>query len=205
MEQIRNCLRREGFFTYSRTENDRLSVREIADSLGCSVAQYSFLKPRISSGGRNTLSDAYGLEEFPPHTDGAHLTIPPDYLIMSGSITRKAPTLLWPSHEILKPLGEDAINADFSVNRGGRTFGARFCTLVSGNIRLRFNYDTMKPKNESAAIVHSWLRQPCIQPIVINWDTTSLLVVDNRTILHGRGRSDEGDHGFLRRWTLRKL
>ncbi|RKE97631.1 hypothetical protein C8N30_2248 [Sulfitobacter guttiformis] len=204
VEQIGEPLRRNGYVSFSRAANDTLSIRKIGDYLECNVTHYSFLKPRISTARQNSLSNVYGIGEFPAHSDGAHLVNPPDYLIMRGSRSRKAPTLLWPSGKLLEALGSAANNAEFAVNRGGRTFGARFCTVAAGGLRLRFNHDTMKPKNQSAATIHSWLREPTIAPVVIDWETTSLLVVDNRTVLHGRGRSEEHDAGFLRRWTLRK-
>lgn len=204
MEQIVERLQRKGYVSFSRAENDIWSIRKICDYLGCKVTHYSFLKPRSSTGRQNSLSDVYGTGEFPPHSDGAHLVSPPDYLIMRGSRNRKAPTLLWPSDKLLEVFGSDANNAEFVVNRGARTFGARFCTVAAGGFMLRFNYDTMKPKNQSAANIHSWLREPDVEPVVIDWETTSFLVVDNRTVLHGRGRSEEHDVGFLRRWTLRK-
>lgn len=204
MEQIGEGLGRNGYVSFSRVENDTLSIRKIGDHLGCNITRYSFLKPRTSTGRPNSLSDVYGVGEFPPHSDGAHLVNPPDYLIMKGSRNRKAPTLLWPSSKLIEALGSDAINAQFTVNRGGRTFGARFFTLTAGRLGLRFNHDTMKPKNQSATNIHSWLREPEIEPEVIDWATTALLVVNNRTVLHGRGRSEEPDTGFLRRWTLRK-
>lgn len=181
-----------------------LSIREICDDLRCNVTNYSFLKPRTATGRQNSLSDVYGTGEFPPHSDGAHLVRPPDYLIMRGSRSRKAPTLLWTSGKVLDVLGSDANIAEFAVIRGARTFKVRFCTVAAGRLLIRFNRDTMQPRNRSAANIHSLLREPAIEPVVINWETTSLLVVDNRTMLHGRGRSEEHDVGFLRRWTLRK-
>jgi hypothetical protein len=204
LEQFRVRLKREGFVAFSRTDNERLSIRKIRDYLGCTVSHYSFLKSRTATRQQNSLSDVYGIGEFPPHSDGAHLVSPPDYLIMRGSRNRKAQTLLWPAVKLLEVLGENAIDAEFSVKRGGRTFSARFCAFAADGLRLRFNHDTMKPKNQSAADIHSWLRKPDVRPIVIDWEKTSLLVVDNQTVLHGRGRSEKNDSGFMRRWTLRK-
>lgn len=204
MEQIVERLLREGYVSFSRSENDTLSIRKICDDLRCNVTHYSFLKPRTATRELNSLSDVYGTGKFPPHSDGAHLVSPPDYLIMRGSRNRKAQTLLWPSGKLLEVLGSDANDAQFAVIRGARTFRIRFCTVDADGLRLRFNYDTMKPKNRSAATIHSLLREPDVEPVVIDWETTSLLVVDNRTVLHGRGRSEEHDVGFLRRWTLRK-
>lgn len=180
-----------------------LSIRRICNYLGCNIEHYSFLKPKAATGRKSSLSDVYGTGEFPPHSDGAHLVSPPDYLIMRASRSRKAPTLLWPSSTLLEALGADVNYAEFSVNRGARTFRARFCTVAAGGLRIRFNYDTMIPKNQSAANIHSWLREPDVEPVVIDWAETSLLVVDNRTVLHGRGRSEGHDAGYLRRWTLR--
>ncbi len=204
MEQLAERLRSKGYASVSREGNDILSIRKICDYLRCNVTHYSFLKPKISTGRKNSLSDVYGTGEFPPHSDGAHLASPPDYLIMRGSRSRKAPTLLWHFDKIIEAVGSDAKHAEFEVNRGARTFGVRFCTIAADGFRLRFNCDTMKPKNKSAANIHSWLREPNVEPVVIDWQTTSLLVVDNRIVLHGRGRSEEHHVGFLRRWTLRR-
>lgn len=197
-------LREEGYISFSRSENYTFSIRKICGDLKCYVAHYSFLKPRAATRRRNSLSDIYGTGGFPPHSDGAHLVSPPDYLIMRGSRNRKAPTLLWPSCSLLEVFGSDANDAQFSVDRGGRTFRVRFCSADADGLRLRFNCDIMRPQNPSAANIHSLLREPDIQPVVIDWETTSLLVVNNRTMLHGRGSSEERDVGFLRRWTLRK-
>lgn len=204
MEPFEERLRQDGYASISRAENNILSIQKIIGYLGCTITQYSFLKPRTSTERQNSLSDIYGIGQFPPHSDGAHLVSPPDYLIMRGSKSRKAPTLLWPACKLLEVLGSDANNAEFEVKRRGRTFGVRFCTVAEEGLRLRFNHDTMQPKNQSATNIHSWLREPDVEPVVIDWETTSLLVVNNRTVLHGRGRNEVNDAGFLRRWTLRK-
>lgn len=204
MQRIEGLLQQKGYISFFRAQNEKLSIRAIRDYLGCAVTHYSFLKPRTSTNTQNSLSDKYGIGGFPPHSDGAHLANPPDFLIMRGSRDRKAPTLLWPSGKLLEVLGSDAYKAEFSVSRRGRTFGVRFSTFSAANPSIRFNRDTMKPKNQSAANIHSWLREPYVEPVIVDLATTSLLVVNNCTVLHGRGTSEEHDMGFLRRWTLRK-
>jgi hypothetical protein len=149
--------------------------------------KYAYLKPK-TSGTENSLSGLYGLDEFPLHTDGANEVAPPDYIILMAPSTRRTTTLLADPRNVIDVDEGFAKEAVFNVKRLGRNFSAFFVQTRNGTRAIRYNSDSMTPRNSAAFEVDRKMRTLRDYAIAFNWEKTKFLAFDNRVLLHGRGK-----------------
>jgi len=173
------------------------ALRKLIKYLPPSKLKYSFLRPHPSGAGIS-LSGKYGFDEFPLHTDGAHLQAPPDYIILMAPKCRTAPTLIADPRDAINPESDYAKQAIFTVNRGGRRYNSHFLQRRNEEMHFKFNADSMAPRNLQAHEVQRRMLELRRHAIPVNWGRYSLLVIDNRSILHGRGHVDKAT-SYIRR------
>jgi alpha-ketoglutarate-dependent taurine dioxygenase len=133
----------------------------------------------------SSLSAVHGLSCFPLHTDGAHLIEPPRFIVLAcvnpGSTA--VPTVL----TRFQDLGVDGKGGVFLVRNGRKSFYSTICDRSRPFIRL--DQGCMTPIEDHArhtldAIAESAAR---IEQTVIYWRKGDVLILDNWSMLHGRG------------------
>src|ERR1700730_8937572 len=138
-----------------------------------------------------SLSVVHGLGSFPMHTDGAHRLQPPRFVVLvcMSPGTSPVPTTLIRFRDLKVTASERARleAAPFLVRNGRRSFYSTICS--ASRMFIRYDAGCMMPQGpESEAsvklIAH---RAREVGPTLVHWRTGDVLVIDNWTVLHGRG------------------
>lgn len=149
----------------------------------------------------NTMSAVYGLNAQPLHTDGAHLTTPPDVVVLYSEEPNATPTLVWSltTNEPSGSLPEFAYTGIFTVRNGRDSFLAS----AAEGARLRYDPVCMSPADPLARKAAAYFGGVRGNPHA--WDTPNkLLLINNRKCLHARDAVAEGDASrALKRLTLK--
>ena len=146
----------------------------------------------------SSLSAVHGLGEQPLHTDGAHLLEPPDVVVLYAEQPNDTPTLL--RSLSLKPtsLNQPRIASPsglrgglFLVRSGSDRFLASARTDVHG---YRYDPGCMTPCDERAREAVRYFEEAQANAHQHEWtEPHQLLVIDNRTALHGRAAVSGSD------------
>jgi len=162
-----------------------------------------------------SLSATYGLDAQPLHTDGAHLQIPPDVIVLISQEASSTPTRLWrrrapdPTAQWLSVKGERAFPTTaamygmFLVSNGRDSF---FSAAMPSRGKFRFDPGCMSPCDSRAHELVSYLEEEGLRTAETHaWTTGSqVLVINNRTALHARAAIAPGDeHRTLNRIAFR--
>ncbi len=192
--------RKEGWASGS---GDVHSIRWQAASLGWTEvatrrgdATVSVLRAVDASAAHpKSLSATYGLEQQPLHTDGAHLPIPPDFVVLISQRSSATPTRLWwatgvvgnqPTLALLDALRHGM----FLVLNGRDSF---YAPAVSGT-RYRYDPGCMTACDARAREVEQYFTSQLAEAATYEWSgADQVLVVDNRHSLHARSAVAEGD------------
>jgi Taurine catabolism dioxygenase TauD, TfdA family len=139
----------------------------------------------------NSLSVVHGVGSFPIHTDGAHRIQPPRFVVLvcASPGTSPVPTTLIRFRDLKFTASERTRleAAPFLVRNGRRSFYSTICS--PSRMFIRFDAGCMMPQgpqSEASArlIAH---RANEIGFTLVHWRTGDVLVIDNWTVLHGRG------------------
>ncbi|WP_189472954.1 TauD/TfdA family dioxygenase [Litchfieldella qijiaojingensis] len=160
---------------------------------------YRRISPQaLDSAKPNTLSSRYGLGTFPFHTDVAHWRAPADFVLLfcdnpgSGNRpTELIDTRPWP----ITAEFHHALRSD--LWKTGYRF-PRFCTVgteVDGVLNWRYDTGCMRPAGRKSSELQTKIDAliSSSSPARLSWATNSLLVIDNKRMLHGRGRAAAPD------------
>jgi hypothetical protein len=136
----------------------------------------------------NSLSAKYGKGAQPFHTDGAHLTKPPDVVVLLCDGSSDTPTLLWrgmkhaPRRRLVLP-PEYARHGVFLVSNGKDSF---FSTAFS-NSGFRYDPGCMIPCDARARETVRYFDNAIESSDEHSWDVPGkVLLIDNRRALHAR-------------------
>lgn len=134
-----------------------------------------------------SLSARYGLSEFPWHTDGAHWSTPPRYLVMACfEADQQAADTLICEGRLFDPLNSVAArSAVFRIINGGNSFYAS--ARPPSDCYYRYDPGCMTPTNDRAREVVSAIDQE--KPVhehKIEWGAGKFLLLDNWRYLHRR-------------------
>jgi hypothetical protein len=130
----------------------------------------------------NSLSAKYGKDRQPLHTDGAHLSRPPDITVLSCASTSGVPTLLWKPEFSFK-WAEAIRNGIFLVSNGRDSF---YSTAYSNGL-LRYDPGCMIPCDARARMVARSVEEAIQTAMSHEWNTPGMtLLIDNRQTLHAR-------------------
>lgn len=180
-----------------------VNIRALMPESGIPTVQT--LRPRRrSDSSSNQYSGAYGLADFPLHTDLAHWAQPPRYLLLrcnSGSTA--VVTKLLPNSALASTLGTATLRRALARPRRPSRSG-KLCLLPlvfsrSGNSGFRWDPLFLIPMNEAAQRVSDVMS-------VNGWGETNLvmraltcpgdtLIIDNWQFLHGRSSVPATDAG----------
>ena len=138
-----------------------------------------------------SLSAHYGHGEFPYHVDTAHLPTPCRYIVLGcGSATEgTAPTLIQSVAEMeFSPEEMRSLHTGvFLVRNGCRSF---YGSVLNDRRRFfRWDPGCMLAKDKYARVAQTAIEREleALDPIVHEWKSGSILVMDNWRVLHGRG------------------
>lgn len=154
-----------------------------------------------------SLSAVYGRGQQPLHTDGAHLSEPPDILILSAVAPTSVPTLLWRHMDLvsgLSELDEDIRHGLFTVDDGASTFLAPARTgWTETTARLRYDPGCMTPADSRAQRVSAHFEGVVGSATAFEWThDDQILVIDNRSVLHARANAVADPDREMRRLML---
>ncbi len=135
---------------------------------------------------RPSFSRMFGLGQFPLHTDGAHLRLPPDAVFLEfDRDTGAAPTLV---HRLVSERVEEPMRSALSHGIFEIGFGrSAFLGVIATPGGVRFDPVAMRPRDQLAALATEYLRE-CLErskSVPLPGPGTTL-VLDNRRTLHGR-------------------
>lgn len=165
------------------------------------VPSVQSLRPssRAQAAAHSRYSARFGLDAFPLHTDLAHWSLPPRYLILRCVVPAPAVrTLLLPSRDVVAALSaEVARRAVFRTRsrRRGRTGLRRALSGSTADWLFRWDPIFLRPVNTEA-------KRVAVRMIDTAWEQVArsigmcasgdTIIVDNWTALHGRSSVPEG-------------
>jgi L-asparagine oxygenase len=142
-----------------------------------------------------TMSYHLGFEKFPFHTDGAHLRIPPRFILLklADGAHSARPTLLCTLSSLsLRTEETETLARDVWIVRGNRRpflSPILLDSTIHGCTFLRFDRFCMKPASarseRSAQILEFALAKA--NPVKVTWASNRALILDNWRMLHARG------------------
>lgn len=151
---------------------------------------------------RRSLSAKYGTGSQPLHTDGAHLTSPPDIVILAAEEPSPVPTMLWRGNFWRAPqhVRDDLAHGLFTVDDGI----VRFLAPAYDGGRYRFDPGCMSPADSRARRALAYFEEMHASATPFEWrDPDQMLVLDNRTVLHARADAAADPERELKRIMFR--
>lgn len=153
----------------------------------------SVLRPtRPAAAKPKSISAVHGLNEQPLHVDGSHLPTPPDAIVLFSEAPNDTPTNLWHFNPISNreaPI-TDLRHGIFLVGSGPWAF---LSSAWDGE-RLRYDPLIMEPGDARARTAAKYLGS-VQEATPFQWEEpNTILVIDNRRVLHGRAKVSEGDN-----------
>lgn len=137
-----------------------------------------------------SLSKKFGLDSFPLHTDCAHWTKPPRFLILASRANDSSGTLtiLLDTRGLKYLAGEkqDVLEGLFLASNGRHSF---FCSIQDvENSCTRFDPGCMRPRNDSAVrAMRAYTANRHIDRLYeVYWSAGQVMIIDNWRVLHGR-------------------
>lgn len=159
------------------------------------------LIPKTSGTIPGTLSSTFGMGAFPLHTDTAFWPLPCRYIVfrVTGDVRRH--TTLMSFSELLESCPPDKHSLFISsVWLAGAPSKSFYCSMTfrKGEHRVwRYDAQCMRPANLAAKLVREKIHETLLRADIvhhIDWSKTSVAVLSNWTVLHGRAPrpADEG-------------
>ncbi len=167
------------------------------------ITSYKIGQVDNSSTYKVTLSNIYGLNNFPLHTDGSHFPIPPRWVILeyaSLAHSKTATILVDTFDQKALPANDNIFNNEIYLVTGGKK--SFLSTIVNKNLHkvsiLRWNNLTMKKLNKLDN--RSFDNLPFNNRTRIEWEPNQTLIFDNWRMLHGREaiKPNEKNRVFIR-------
>ncbi len=156
---------------------------------------------------KGSQSSLYGTGAFPLHTDTVFWEIPAKYVILRahGDVRRK--TTLQNVSNLLAQCKEKyrqyLVNSLWYAGHHSKRFICSMRFRYNGSIVWRIDADLLKPANKAATE-----SLPIIRELVftddteqIQWTGNNAVVIQNWTVLHGRGKGPENE----RKRTIQRL
>lgn len=141
----------------------------------------------------NSMSARFGGGEFPFHTDGAYMPLPPQYILLrcfhdDGS---QRPTKLI---KFSLPSDEETMSAltgqIWLINTGKKSFLGTLLTNRNGRWFIRYDPVCMSLRKSSCQKIRTFLEHQISRPPKnIFWQKNSALLIDNWRTLHSRGNA----------------
>jgi hypothetical protein len=141
-----------------------------------------------------SISAVHGLGEQPLHVDGAHMVRPPDVVVLTSENPSSTPTNLWRFGADSKAPFEAMCHGLFVVGSGRSAFLSPVLEETRRGRKLRYDPTIMIPADARAHEAAEYLNDAQAPAFAFQWtEPDSILVIDNRSVLHGRAALLEGD------------
>lgn len=175
-------LAQEGWCTFSRNL-PRPRLAAIATALDIKRMRVDRISATTQKMARsNTLSSRYGMDAFPLHSDCALLTDPPHYLVLTATRPRAFGTTIWDSWQLPATVASQAV---FLINQPKDRRYARFQVGSRPTGYVRYNAAFFQPMNEAARTIERIISEN-VHLTTIDWRQSSVAIIDNWRMLHGR-------------------
>ncbi|WP_295818114.1 hypothetical protein [uncultured Microbacterium sp.] len=194
IDEILTDLRRDGWATANGKPADlssalaRHGYRSAHTQRG---AARQILRPlKIGDAPPRSMSARYGLDAQPLHSDGAHLRVPPDVVVLAAAEPNSTPTMLWSATfgGVSEWHPEFAQYGTFTVRNGRDSFLAP----AAEGARVRVDPACMSPADGYARQAEEYFQ--ALPTIAHQWSLPdTLLIINNRLCLHARGAIVSGD------------
>ncbi len=157
-----------------------------------------------------SMSSMIGMDEQPMHTDSAYSPLPPKYLALQCINPGEAscPTHVW-EFDVDRLKGDrPTVMTDVRWIARGGGLSQFYCSVMDverDEVRLRFDRCCMVPidgdtgiASETSTVLEAYSRR-----LSVDWQTGSILVLNNWRCLHARGLgADKSPSRSLRRWNV---
>lgn len=212
LQALRDAAHREGWAQGNATLT---AIQYTANLLGWKEVRSRSSDPTVAElvprdtqrANPRSLSAEFGLGAQPLHTDGAHLTIPPDIVILHSEEPNNTPTLLWdsrPTYYSLRVSPRDAIaHGVFLVDSGRESF---FATAKLKPNHIRYDPGCMSPCDQRARASAKYFADVEGEARKYEWSTrNNFVMIDNRMVLHARADATDDHSRLLKRLMYRTL
>ncbi|WP_447902987.1 TauD/TfdA family dioxygenase [Pseudomonas serbica] len=183
---------------------------DIGYSLGkpCATRRRGSLIDRLAPTNRHaanprSLSARYGLNQFPWHTDGAHWSMPPRYLVMGclEADQQTAETIICEGRYFASLNSAVARSSVFRITNGRSSFYA--AARAASDRYYRYDPGCMTPMDVGARELMFAMDQEKLEnEYKIQWCTGRFLLLDNWRVLHRRAAIVESAERKLLRVTV---
>jgi hypothetical protein len=146
-----------------------------------------------------TLSESFGTDRFPLHTDTAFWSIPAKYLLMRLVGDYRRTTLILPFSAVVRRLGNRfAASSECSVWTVKTPASINYCSFrfrSRSTVGRRYDSQCMNPVNDAAKETDYRMREiiwteDCER---VRWSECNTILVSNWESLHGRGAAPDSE------------
>lgn len=189
-------LEKDGWVVINQYSGELLSLIEtICSKLGLDISFHDYKKliPKDKKEvGHFSLSSAYGLNEFPLHTDGAEYNTPPRFLVLRALSASPTGTSLADANTLCANVS--LCSSKWSVKtKDGIIRTKLYEKHPKYNIEfIRFNRLSMKCDEGNKLEVYNAINNLAISSV--NWTKNKTIIIDNWRVLHGRQTIIEEDY-----------
>ncbi|WP_030132032.1 TauD/TfdA family dioxygenase [Pseudomonas sp. QTF5] len=162
------------------------------------------LRPTSANAAKpRSLSALYGTGLFPWHTDGAHWSVPPRYLVLAcaQASANTAATIIWDARQSLALNSQAARQANFRVCNGAHSFYA----TATSPLQSYYRYDPgcMSPLDSTAQYLQGAIEDEGTSVSdQIAWAPGLIAIIDNWRCLHRRTNAEQDSARYLLRTTV---
>lgn len=162
------------------------------------------LRPTSANAAKpRSLSALYGTGSFPWHTDGAHWSVPPRYLVLAcaQASANTAATIIWDARQSLALNSQAARQANFRVCNGAHSFYA----TATSPLQPYYRYDPgcMSPLDSTAQYLQRAVENEGTSiSDQIAWAPGLIAIIDNWRCLHRRANAEQDSARYLLRTTV---
>lgn len=193
---LSQTIEKDGWVVIDEYSGELLNLMESICSklkLGISFHNYKKLIPKDKNEVEHfSLSSAYGLKEFPLHTDGAEYKTPPRFLVLRALSNSPTGTCIADANSIYDNI--NVCNSKWSVKtKDGIIKTKLYEQHPKYNIEfIRFNRLSMKCDEGEKLDVYKAIDNLTISSII--WTEKKTIIIDNWRVLHGRQTIIEYDY-----------
>lgn len=181
----------EGTFAELTMAARQLKWKEVPVRSG--EPSHATLKPQTQTEAKpRSLSATHGLDAQPLHTDGAHLSRPPDLVALVAEEVNSTPTRLWAmTGPVQARIPWPALLHGVFIVRSGHD---RFLATCRDEGRIRYDPGCMTPCDQRARAAVQFFDEAIKQADHHHWDKPhTVLLIDNRASLHARSAVSGAD------------
>lgn len=206
IEDLIESVQRKGWDTFNGTiaqlRMQAQAIKAVEVPIRRGDPALSLLKPTDKADAHpSSLSSKYGAGAQPLHTDGAHLLLAPDLLVLSCESTSAVPTKVWKRGNPFSPPWPQYLRHGMFLVMNGKD---SFFAPAYADLRLRYDPGCMVPCDARSRQVVAYFDDCMADAEDQVWDSPGkVLVIDNRKVLHARSSAVDEPERQIQRLALR--